>query len=132
MSLFSRLFGPKSAHPGADHSRERDETFCQDSWLVFQKHFDGFMQTHGYSKTFLGRRGRYASECLFGLDSPGKPRLVFGGEIGPDIWIGSPTSRFAVVDDPETKEWFNIGPLTDFVLGRGPLWLERAGVPCDF
>ncbi len=112
-----------------DFLRERrDRSYCRESEQVIQESAGAFLAANAYRLEFLGRAGRYRSECLFGAESGDLPKIIFGGEFGPCAWIGPSGSPWSELYD-EAAYWFNVEPLADFVLQRGQTWLDSADQP---
>jgi len=112
--------------------RERkDRAYCRESEDAVRKHMGPFLDSHSYRLEYLGRFGRYRSECLFGAQATGLPRLIFGGELGPSAWIGPPDAPWSGLYD-ERAHWFNVAPLADFMLDRGQTWLDLTEDPTKY
>jgi hypothetical protein len=104
-----------------------DETYCKEKRQLIAKCFGRLIQTNRYNMSFIGRVGRHRSECLFGLSAPSIPRFIMGGEIGPSTWIGPPEATFESHNGGSGLDWFNMGPIADFITDRGPTWLKDVG-----
>jgi hypothetical protein len=100
-----------------------DYPFCTKYEDLIKRYFSLLLQQHDYKLIFLKRIGRYGSECVFGMQSEGKPNFQFGGETGPYIAIAAPTVPFSLSGEGGVEPpWLFITAIDDYLAGRKAKW----------
>jgi hypothetical protein len=105
---------------------QSDESYCNKYRVLIEQYFSFLLTQHNYELVFLQRAGRYKNECVFGMQSNGKPKFQFGGETGPYVAIAAPTVPFSLdAEGGAGRPWLFIEALDDFLAGRGAPWISR-------